>query len=132
MPLDPAGKRLSYTVQLINPDATFRIPPFAEADRMTDLYGEAVKTGPGTYDISLMGYAVNEREADRGEVLFMWTIVGTMTCEDDVITDSVIFGVYGADQDSDKDGLPDEGAETIFCNEDFTIQRHPSAHANAL
>ncbi len=127
IPLDPMGNRLSYTVQLINPDESFRIPPFSEADRMTDLYGEAVKTDPGTYDISLMNYAVNNREGDRDEVLYMWTVVGTMKCEGDTITDSVIFGVYAADQDADKDGIPDEGAETIFCHEGslFNATRQP-------
>ena len=115
-PLDPAGKQLTYVMRLVNPDATFQIPPFEEADYMTELVGEAVKTGSGTYDISLMGYGVKEREADRNEILFLWGVTGTMACEGDSLAQDVLLSVFAADQDADHDGFPDEGAEPVFCH----------------
>jgi len=115
VPLDPAGKRLSYVSRLVNPDATFGLPGFEEADYMSELVGEAVKTGSGTYDISLVAYGVNERDADRNEILYIFEVNGTLTCMGDNFANDVTLAVYTVDQDADQDGLPDEGAEPFFC-----------------
>jgi hypothetical protein len=71
--LDPAGKRLTYTMRLVNPDATFgfAFPPFNEAEYMSDLIGEAYRTGRNTYDFSLVGYGVKNVENDRGDILYI-------------------------------------------------------------
>jgi hypothetical protein len=117
-PLDPAGNKLTYTMHLVNPDATFGfpIPPFTEAEYMSDLIGEAVRTGRDTYDFSLIGYGVKNVAFDRGDILYILTVTGTMTCIDDENkTDSVYLAVYLAEQDSDKDGFPDEDEEPFFC-----------------
>jgi len=120
VPIDPAGKRLNYVIRMVNPDATFKEEGFEDADYMSELVGEAVKTGSGTYDVSLVGYAVNEREADRGEILYIWEVNGTLSCEGDNFTHDVSLEIYPIDQDADQDGLPDEGAEPVFChNSDF-------------
>jgi len=116
VPLDPAGKRLSYVMRMVNPDATFRIKPFETADYLSDLVGEAVKSGPGTYDISVFGYGVNEREGDRNEILYLFGITGIMTCDGETISQEALLSVYAADADKDNDGFPDEGAEPVFCH----------------
>ena len=115
-PLDPEGNKLVYVIRLVNPDATFKIPPFAESDYMSELVGEAVKTGPGTYDFSLLGYGVHERPEDRNEIIFLWTVDGSLTCEDgNRITNDVNLAIYSADQDANQDGIPDEGAVPMAC-----------------
>jgi hypothetical protein len=114
-PLEPNGKRLAYVMRLVNPDATFRIPPFEDTDTMSPLVGEAVRTGNRTYDIHLIGYGINERQGDRGEIKYIWTISGELTClDEDHKTDNVSLSVYPGDADADSDGFPDEGAETFF------------------
>jgi hypothetical protein len=109
-PLEPNGKRLAYVMRLVNVDATFGMYP--EADIMSPLIGEAVRTSNMTYDIYLIGYGINERDANRGEIEYIWTVQGELTCLDDNHkTDNVIASVYDGDADADQDGFPDEGAE---------------------
>ena len=115
-PQDPAGNKLTYTMHLVNPDATFAAPPLSESDYMSDLVGEAVRTGRDSYEFSLIGYGVEDREANRGRIIFIWTVTGTMTCVDgEHKTDEVHIAVYLADQDGDGDGFPDEGEEPFLC-----------------
>jgi hypothetical protein len=114
-PQDPAGNRLTYVMRLVNPDVTFGLG-FDETDYMSELIGEAVKTGPKTYDFSLIGYGVKERPADRNEIIYLWTINGSTECVDgDNFTNDVNLAVYTAAQDADKDGFPDQGEEPSFC-----------------
>ena len=117
-PLDPAGKKLSYVMHLVNPDATFGFPfpPFSEAETMSDVIGEAVRSGRNEYEFSLIGYAVKEVPADRGEIVYIWTVSGTMSCVDGKNkTDDVNIAIYLASQDADKDGYPDDEEEPFFC-----------------
>jgi hypothetical protein len=117
-PLDPAGKKMAYFMHLVNPDATFAFPfpPFSETDYLSDLVGEAVKTGQNSYDFSLIGYGVKEVENDRGDITYIWTVTGTVSCVDgEHKTDIVNIAVYKGDQDADKDGYPDEGEEPFLC-----------------
>ena len=117
-PLDPEGKKMAYFMHLVNPDATFGFPfpPFSKTDYLSDLVGEAVKTGRNSYDFSLIGYGVKEEEKDRGDITFIQIVTGTVSCVDgEHKTDIVNIAVYMADQDADKDGYPDEGAEPFLC-----------------
>jgi hypothetical protein len=117
-PLDPAGKKMAYFMHLVNPDATFAFPfpPFSETDYLSDLVGEAVRTGLNSYDFSLIGYGVKEAENDRGDITYIWTVTGTVSCVDgENKTDIVNIAVYLGDQDADKDGYPDEGEEPFLC-----------------
>lgn len=116
VPIDPDGKQLTYVMRLVNGDATFRIPDFADADYLSELVGVAVKGDQGTYDVSLMGYGVNERENDRNEILYLFGVTGTLKCEGGILSQDVVLSVFAADQDADHDGYPDEGAEPFFCH----------------
>ena len=109
-PLDPAGKKLAYVMRWVNADATLKNPAYTEADYASELVGEAVRSGKDTYDFSLMGYGVNERPGDRNEILYIFVINGSLTCEDGAnVTSDVMLSVYSGDQDTDQDGFPDEG-----------------------
>jgi hypothetical protein len=88
----------------------------SETNYLSDLVGEAVKTGRNSYDFSLIGYGVKEGEGDRGDITFIQTITGTVSCVDgEHKTDIVNIAVYLGEQDADKDGYPDEGAEPFLC-----------------
>lgn len=116
VPLDPAGKKLAYTMHLVNPDATFGggFP----AEYMSDLVGEAVKTGRNEYEFSLIGYGVRGVADDRDEIVYIWTVTGTMMCSDgENKTDMVQLAVYLGEQDADGDGYPDDGEVPVFCTE---------------
>jgi hypothetical protein len=118
IPLDPGGKKMAYFMHLVNPDATFAFPfpPFSETDYSSDLVGEAVKTGPNSYDFSLIGYGIRGVENDRGDITYIYTVTGTVSCVDgEHKTDNMNIAVYLGDQDADKDGYPDEGQEPFFC-----------------
>lgn len=110
VPVDPEGERFAYVMRWVNPDVTLRAEPFAEADYSSEMVGEAVKTGPGTYDISLIGYGVKERDGDRNQILYIFTADGTLTCvgADEFVND-VTLSIFMAEQDADRDGFPDEG-----------------------
>ena len=115
-PLNAAGTKLAYVMRLVNPDVTFGFPEFAEADYMSELIGEAERTGPTTYDFSLIGYGVKIREADRNEILYIWTITGEMECiGNENKTDNVHIAVYTGDQDGDQDGYPDDDQVPFAC-----------------
>ena len=112
-PLDPAAKRLSYVLRLVNGDATFfGLDP--EADSMSELIGEAVRTGKNTYDFSAIGYGIEAVSDNRDEIGYIWVVAGSMMCEDGIKTDYADLSVYTADQDSDQDGFPDEGEEPVL------------------
>ncbi len=112
-PLDPAAKRLAYVLRLVNPDATFfGLDP--EADYMTELVGEAVKTGEDTYDFSAIGYATKTVPDSRDEIRFIWVLSGSMECEGNTKTDTASISVFMAGKDSDEDGFPDEGEVPDF------------------
>ena len=127
-PLDPDGEKLIYEMRWVNPDATLRMPEFEEADYASNFVGEAIKMGPGSYDYSVIGYGVNERPGDRGEILYLFVVNGTLTCEGDAnVASDVTLSVYTAAQDADMDGLPDEGEEPMCIgpNDFGSAQRIP-------
>jgi hypothetical protein len=102
-------------MRLVNPDTTF-FGMFPDADYMSELVGEAVRTGPNTYDFSLIGYGAKTLVGVRNEIQYIWTVTGSMECLDgDNKTDSVHLAVYAAAQDADNDGFPDEGEEPALC-----------------
>jgi hypothetical protein len=109
-PQDPDGEKLTYEMRWVNPDATMRMPESEEVDDASDLVGEAIKTAPSAYDYSVIGYGVNDRPGDRGEIVYLFVVNGSLACEGDAtITSDVTPSVYTAAQDADMDGLPDEG-----------------------
>jgi hypothetical protein len=114
-PMDPAAKRLAYVGWTVNPDETF-FGLDLEADYLSELVGEAVRTGQNTYDYSAIAYGVKKVADSRDEIRYIWVLTGSMACKDgNTKTDFTTGQVFLASQDSDGDGFPDEGEEPILC-----------------
>jgi hypothetical protein len=111
-PLDPWARQLSYVLRLANGDPTF-LGLDLEANVMSELVGEAVRTGTNTYDFNVIGYGAKLEPGTRAEIRYIWVVSGSMTCEAGVKTDTADISIYTADQDSDQDGFPDEGQEPV-------------------
>ena len=115
-PHDPAGDKLTYVMRWVNPDVTFKNPQLEETDYISELVGEAIKTGPNTYDYSVIGYGVKERPGERNGITYILEVNGSLTCEDgNNIVSDVNVSVYLGDQDADQDAFPDEGAKPLLC-----------------
>ena len=115
-PLDPAGDRLAYRQQYTNGDPTF-LSIYPEADNMSHLIGEAVKTGRNTYEYTIIGYGFKNQPADRGQLKYIIVTNGTMTLINRNTRENTLYlSLYGPDKDVNPvDGLPDEGAEPDLC-----------------
>jgi hypothetical protein len=114
-PQDLTGNKFTYVMRLVNADVNFA-PGSDTVYYISELVGEAVRTGLNTYDISLIGYGLNEQPGDRNEILYIQTIVGSLECVDgNNIINDVNLAVYMPDQDADQDGFPDEGEEPTVC-----------------
>ena len=116
-PLDACGDRLAYRQQFVNTDPTF-LSMFPEADNQSHLVGEAVKTGPNTYEYTIIGYGFKTLPANRGQLKYIWVTSGTTTLTDyNTRQDTDLYiSVYGPDDDvNPADGFPDEGAEPDLC-----------------
>ncbi len=116
-PADSTGKVFAYRQSYANADPTIEglLP---EADLGGEMLGTAVRTGPNTYDYTVIGHASKSREGQRPEILGIVVFSGTMTLTgSDTRMDTQVFAaLYGPDADVDPiDGLPDEGAKPLIC-----------------
>lgn len=138
-PIDPAGNRLAYVMRMLNSDITFS-GMFPETNSVSDLVGEAARTGPDTYELTVIGYGINNPAldgvigTDRGQVQYIWVLSGLAQCIDDnVVEHDLQLSLYSAidnpdfafpwapgepvplhDQDVDGDLFPDAGEAPIF------------------
>ena len=137
-PIDLTG-RFSCVMRMLNSDFTFT-GMFPETNSVSDLVGEVVRTGPDTYQLSVVGCGVKKPAledaawADRGQIQYIWVLSGTAICidENNVEHDLMLSLYSGIDnpdfafpwnpgesfplhnQDLDNDGLPDDGEVPIF------------------
>jgi hypothetical protein len=137
-PIDLTG-RFAYVMRMLNSDFTFT-GMFPQTNSVTDLVGEAVRTGPDTYELSVIGCGVKKPAledvgwADRGQIQYIWILSGSAICVDeDNVEHDLMLSLYSGidnpdfafpwnpgepfplhDQDIDDDGLPDEGEVPIF------------------
>jgi hypothetical protein len=137
-PIDLTG-RFSCVMRMLNSDFTFT-GMFPETNSVSDLVGEAVRTGPDTYQLSVVGCGVKKPAiedaawADRGQIQYIWVLSGKAICidENNVEHDLMLSLYSGIDnpdfafpwnpgelfplhnQDIDNNGLPDEGEIPIF------------------
>ncbi len=138
-PVDPAGDRMAYVMRLLNTDFTFS-GMFPETNVVSDLVGEAVRTDPNAYEVTVIGYGTKKPVLDgvawagRGQIQYIWVLSGLALCVDDNTVEhelqmSLYSGIDNPDfafpwnpdeafplhnQDLDGDGLPDEGETPIF------------------
>jgi hypothetical protein len=90
---------------------------YPEADMETPLFGEAVKVGHDTYKYSIIGYAFQKLQGDRGELQYISGAVGSfriIDCDTIEIFDRYLT-LYGPEQDKDGDGFPDSDEEPSVC-----------------
>jgi len=116
-PVDAAGNVFVYKQTYANADNTMGgILP--QADLGGELAGTAVRTGPNTYQFTLLGYAGQTRPGDRGQILGIVVSSGTMTLigPNTRIDGGLTMALYGPDADvNPADGLPDEGVDPLMC-----------------
>jgi len=108
-PEDPrTGKGFSVHID-VNPDFTGGWMP--EATSWTPWFGTYVRTGPNTWLIKGVCYMKNDT-TPKPTILAIMIHESTFTMTaPDAIESVDTVSVYGADQDSDGDGLPDEGQQ---------------------
>ena len=123
-PASPANNRVALTSDIFNFDMTFGgLFPNAIAPQDSLVRGEAVRTGPATFDFLALGYGRNPADEiiyiflERGSLEFLDSdayrlVPGTFEVYSTVVQDSP-FGPL-PDQDVDGDGLPDPGQVPIL------------------
>jgi hypothetical protein len=114
IPLDDTNDRVALLHAIADYDVTLggMIP---NAVRYTDVQGEAVRTGPRTFDYTLHAWGLDSANARVSLVVSSGGKV--FRPGDDNIYDTVggTLAVYRAAQDSDGDGFPDAGQQPVVC-----------------
>jgi hypothetical protein len=116
----------SIVMTVLNPDPTF-FGRFPDATTRSDSLGAFLRTGPNTWDYTLISYGMaGVHEPGYGDVVWIQVDRGTATAPDpDTIVASGRAEVYSGrddlynpnrhDQDTDpRDGFPDADEEPIF------------------
>jgi len=109
IPLDPSGRRVSLLYQNVTEDPNFgglvkQILGTAVTSR-TDFQGEAVRTGPRTFDYTRVAHGINEDEVSASfppqfEVVYIEVVSGTIEFTDsDTIEMTLTAAFFSADQD---------------------------------
>jgi len=117
-PLDPAGNRLLYAQTYVNVVLTLP-PPVPPVDYVSDLVGEAVKTGLNAYEYTLTCYGA-KRQAEPGQRCGEITLICVISGRAELLGpdhryDTYMYKWYSVDRDVDPaDGFPDEGQEPIM------------------
>ena len=111
---------LVYTVVCKHPQCSpTLLGYFPESERLSDMLGHCVRTGPETFEASMIWHGVKEGGPERmgiGEIVFMGVISGSLEFVDaDTLQYTGTIAGYAPDQDADGDRLPDEGAVPVAC-----------------
>jgi len=114
-PLDSAGKRFSGLLWQVNDDPT-SFGAFPEADQALCWMTLTVRTGPDTFETTLLHYSTKKGSGPLRETVSIsvghvtWKLTGPNTNEGEATVAN-----YLPAQDADGDGLPDEGQEPVLC-----------------
>ena len=109
IPTDPSGKRFAGVAQPAN-------PPFkSETEFNPDGIYTFVRSGPRTYEFTLMAYAAKPDWPERSQITSLLTFSGTAECNGtNTLTLNGMVSLYDKSMDSNDDGLPDPGAQPYF------------------
>jgi sugar lactone lactonase YvrE len=125
----------TFVMKILNPDPT-QFGMFPEATTRSDSVGMFLRTGPNTWDYTLVGYGTTgTHEPGTGDVVYIQVDRGTATATDsDTIVASGHVEIYSGrddpynsaihDQDTDpRDGFPDADEEPILSG-DYVLTQH--------
>ncbi len=124
-PLDSSGTRYGGVLWQVNANPTF-FGMFPENTGGSQFWvTESVRVAPNTYETDMICFNTQAVEGQLDQIAGIgiakntWTITGPDTNEGQAILSSYVGG-----QDTDGDGLPDEGQEPILCTPfPFTSKR---------
>lgn len=109
-PEDPRSGKGFFVATDINPDVTAG-GLWPEADSWTPWTGTYIRTGSDTWQFKLVCY-VKKDTKPKATILLIMVLEGTWTMSSpDVVDVAGTLSFYGVEQDSDGDGLPDEGQQ---------------------
>jgi hypothetical protein len=114
IPLDSANNQIALAHDLVDYDATVG-GMFPTAVRYSTAQGEAVRTGPRSFDYTLHFWGLDSSNRRVSLVLSSGTKVFR---EGDCRTYDTVGGtlaVYRVEQDADGDGVPDAGETPVAC-----------------
>ena len=132
--LDPSGRRSAVRLNMLSADAA-GLGCCPDAEYLSVAIGEAVMTGPSTFEATLMNYsmrAATETECDAGDcrdqVVCIWVVNVSGTVTEDTQDTWATLTIYQS-TDEDGDMLPDD--EDVPCLEcvpiPFFAKRVPMA-----
>jgi len=130
-PIDPSGYQLNWHGTPVNPFLSLGGGAlFPDTASVSPGVGVATWRSTNTYDLKWIDYAVKAPVGwFRGEIQYIMLIESTIECKEDTVTETGVFTVYSAinatfhtptgpvevqDQDTDKDGFPDEDEKPIL------------------
>jgi hypothetical protein len=114
--LDMTGTRFGGTAIHVNANPT-NFGMFPDVDRGSHWVSQTVRTGPDTFETTMLQYGTRSREQMPHELVTIgisqstWRITGPDTKEGEAT-----FAGYLASQDADGDGFPDEGEVPVSCS----------------
>ena len=73
IPTDPSGKRFAGVAQPAN-------PPFSQAEFNPDAIVTYVRSGPRTFQFTMIAYTVKADSPERSQITSFWTFSGTAEC----------------------------------------------------
>jgi hypothetical protein len=128
IPTDALGNTITTIYRCDNayPNLGDPNPPLSEADHMTDFVGNAVRTGPNTWEGTAISCGTKKVEGQANpEMVWIAVWTGTTTLSDGGNTDisEGMFALYMPEQDTDGDAFPDEGQEPVWCGFHTNVAR---------
>ena len=111
IPNDPTCTRTTHITKYFHLDPTLG-GMFPEATNYSDAVGMGVRTGPNTWDMTVMRYGSN-----GAKKIYIVVMSGTETYTDDADVQEATFttAIFLAEQDKDGDGWPDEDEAPQMC-----------------
>ncbi len=114
LPLDAKNERVALIHEVANYDVTFG-GTFPTAVRLTSGHGEAVRTGPRTFDYTLYFWALDNNNQRVAILVSSGTKQFPESDCNTYITTGGMLSVFPAWTDADKDGYPDKGQSPKIC-----------------
>ena len=116
-PQDPSGANFTSVLRAGKPEATV-FGTFPDADHQSDHIGQIVKVGLNTYQSSAIGYGTKKSELPGmlPEIVYISVLYAEIKVTDEnTMKGEGTHAFFAPFQDTDGNGLPDEGQEPVAC-----------------